>query len=104
MSQIAVQTEGSRFPHRRLARKQGAEERAQISSAQTPQERLAVLDQRLGVGVGAVRERARLAQVMARPTVFDVPITIHGEDVLEEPDEPRQKKQKRRRREDKRGS
>lgn len=49
--------DGSR--HRDRRRKQ-AEVRAANPHTQTPEQRLACLDQRLGKGVGATKERARL--------------------------------------------
>jgi hypothetical protein len=41
-------------------RQEEAIERQELSGAMTPEQRLKALDERLGVGVGAVRERARL--------------------------------------------
>lgn len=41
-------------------RQDGADDRQLITDALTPKERLARLDKRLGKGVGAKRERARL--------------------------------------------
>lgn len=41
-------------------RKRRAEERKQLRQERTPAEQLAMLDDRLGVGVGAERERERL--------------------------------------------
>lgn len=42
------------------ARQRKADERDQLRATRSPEEQLAVLDQRLGVGQGARRERARL--------------------------------------------
>ena len=53
--------------HGPAARQRKADEREAAREARSPQERLKLLDQRLGVGVGAARERARLqAQIAAR--------------------------------------
>lgn len=41
-------------------RQEGADDRQLVSDALTPKERLARLDRRLGKGLGAARERARL--------------------------------------------
>lgn len=43
----------------------GPEERAKVRAERTPQEQLAVLDARLGVGIGAKKERARLGKMIA---------------------------------------
>jgi len=43
-----------------------AEERRERCSMLTPLERIHMLDQRLGKGVGAVRERERLEKMLAR--------------------------------------
>lgn len=47
------------FPNVRR-RKERASEREAFRKALTPAQQIAILDQRLGSGVGAVRERARL--------------------------------------------
>lgn len=46
-------------------RRQRAADRDALSSAQTPQERLTELDRRLGAGIGAKKERARLQAKVA---------------------------------------
>ena len=51
---------------RRALRVQRAVERMALSDSQSPEERLAVLDARLGKGVGAMKERARLAALIAK--------------------------------------
>jgi hypothetical protein len=51
-------------PNKTLLRKERAKQREAISSTQTPVERLAVLDQRLGIEVGAKKERARLSKLI----------------------------------------
>ena len=45
---------------RREALREKAEERVALRESRTPEEQLRVLDNRLGVGVGASRERERL--------------------------------------------
>lgn len=48
------------------ARQRKADEREETRDARSPREQLGLLDQRLGVGIGARRERARLqAQIDA---------------------------------------
>ena len=46
--------------HRREARRKAAEEMAQARATRTPKQQLVLLDERLGKGVGAARERAQL--------------------------------------------
>lgn len=46
--------------HGKNARQRKAEERQQIRDARTPKEQLKILDERLGVGQGAQKERTRL--------------------------------------------
>ena len=56
------------FPGRRKEeRVASALERQAATATQTPKQRLDALDERLGVGVGAVRERAKL-QAKLTPT------------------------------------
>lgn len=47
------------------ARRQGADARLAIRATRSPQEQLRVLDERLGVGKGASRERARLKHLIS---------------------------------------
>ena len=71
MSQIAVQSRGSRFPERRAQRRMDALERGAVSFGQSLEERVKILDSRLGVGVGATKERLKLAAKVVqrdRPT------------------------------------
>ncbi len=54
----------SRVTHpRRMARQTGAEVRQEERERRSPAQQLAELDARLGVGVGARKERARLTAV-----------------------------------------
>ena len=89
------------FHPRRQARQQSAAERQAISSAMTPAQRLAVLDERLGEGKGAIKERIRLHERMHRAPA-PTPVVIHGSDTIAAPAEPRNKRQRRQRREEKR--
>lgn len=51
----------------------GAEERATAAAKRTPQEQLDILDKRLGVGVGAKKERAKLkAKIEATKEVAEM--------------------------------
>lgn len=56
------QADGSRHKDRR---RNEAQLRAANPHNQTPEQRLARLDQRLGKGQGAVKERARLAAIIS---------------------------------------
>lgn len=49
---------------RKELRKKEADERAAERSKRSPQEQLQVLDAKLGVGVGARRERAKLQRLV----------------------------------------
>ena len=50
--------------HGRAARCRKADEREAARAARTPEEQIALLDRRLGVGQGATRERARLLALL----------------------------------------
>lgn len=54
------------FPTRRTARREDAQERQTERNERTPQEQLAILDRRLGKGVGATKERAKLAELIEK--------------------------------------
>lgn len=58
-SQAFVAAKESREAKTRNNR-QNAEERARLAASRSPREQLELLDRRLGVGVGAKKERARL--------------------------------------------
>lgn len=45
----------------------------------SPQEKLNVIDQRLGVGIGAKKERAKLAELLPKPEVKPVPVLQQDE-------------------------
>lgn len=51
--------------HGREAHQRKAGERKEARDARTPQEQLKVLDERLGVGQGAKKERARLKSLIS---------------------------------------
>jgi len=57
---------GGRYGYRKDQRRQDAADMAEARAARSPQEQLALLDHRLGNGVGAVRERARLHAQMEK--------------------------------------
>lgn len=50
--------------HGKEARQRKADERQAVREARTPQEQLRILDERLGEGKGAQKERARLAALI----------------------------------------
>lgn len=58
-----VRNQRVRHP-RREERVQRAQEREALRKSLTPDQQLAILDQRLGKDVGAVRERARLTNLL----------------------------------------
>ena len=45
-----------------------AQARQEARGGRTPQQQLGILDEKLGSGVGAVRERKRLLQMLSSPT------------------------------------
>lgn len=49
---------------RKVIRKQAADERAEHWNALSPAKQLSELDRRLGVGIGATRQRARLSAAL----------------------------------------
>lgn len=53
-----------RAPHQHADRVRVADHNAWMRSERTPADQIRTLDARLGVGVGAVRERARLAKLV----------------------------------------
>ena len=55
------------FPGRHEKRAKEAVERQEAFGKLSPQQRLAILDSRLGAGVGAVRQRAKLAKMISAP-------------------------------------
>lgn len=54
-----------RHPHKEI-RRQSAQQLAEARAMRTSAQQLVELDRRLGVGVGARRERARLARQVAQ--------------------------------------
>lgn len=52
------------MPSRRDDRRRRANERQEARAKRTPQEQLKALDERFGPGLGATRERARLAALI----------------------------------------
>lgn len=60
-------TPGGQYGHRMEYRRTEAKKRAKARADRTPEEQIALLDKRLGVGVGAMREREKLqAEIDAR--------------------------------------
>lgn len=61
----------ARWRQRQADKRSGIEARATARARRSPADQLAMLDARLGAGVGAVRERARLLRQLevAEPTV-----------------------------------
>lgn len=84
------------FPNNRARKQDEAKERQAAYSALTPQQRLDGVDRRLGAGVGARRERAKLAKAIA----------AEGVKMVEAESLPTEKaaKPRRQKRDDKRGS
>ena len=65
--------------HRELLEKgklMSADVRKLVAAKRSPQEQLRLLDERLGVGVGAKRERAKL-----RKKIEDLAFALHGEGI-----------------------
>ena len=78
-----VHSQGSRIPERRNRRRAETAARNAETAKLSPIERLERLDQMLGKGVGAKRERARLqAKLVATPKI------VVEEALIEEPSEP----------------
>jgi hypothetical protein len=58
-------------------RRAEAKARQALTDKQTPQQRLAALDAQFGVGVGAVKERARLASYIKNPQLrFKITVNV----------------------------
>lgn len=55
------------FPQRHEKRAKEATERQEAFGKLSPQQRLHLLDARLGAGVGAVKQRAKLAKLISAP-------------------------------------
>jgi len=53
--------QGSKHRHYQQGKREEADSRADDRASRSPAQQLAVLDRRLGKGIGAVKERARLA-------------------------------------------
>jgi len=54
------------FPHRHEKRAKEAVERQEAFGKLSPQQRLTLLDARLGAGVGAKRQRAKLSKLIEK--------------------------------------
>lgn len=78
------------FPRRRQARQEAAKERVAARAERSSVEQLKVLDQRLGEGVGALRERARLKAGKPAPKVQERPAL--PETSVDVPTRPRDRK------------
>jgi hypothetical protein len=61
-----VGTGGGRHPERAAIKREEATKRNDYYASLTPERRLANLDHRLGRGLGASRQRARLARELGR--------------------------------------
>jgi len=57
---------GGRYGYRREDRRRCAREMAEAGAKRTPKERVEILDQRLGEGAGACRERGRLTLMIEK--------------------------------------
>jgi hypothetical protein len=55
-------------------RRQTAKERLTLRNGLTPEQQLKALDARLGLGVGAKKERARLARITETPKTEKAPV------------------------------
>lgn len=62
---LAAQTRWQAEHGKESKREMGVERQAERAS-RTPQEQIAILDRRLGVGQGATRERAKLATLISK--------------------------------------
>lgn len=54
------------FPVRKTGRHEDAQERQKERESRTPHEQLAMLDRRLGEGIGAAKERERLKKLIEK--------------------------------------
>lgn len=70
----------------KLEKNKEAEERAKERSKRSHKDQLAVLDSRLGKGIGASKERTRLAALIEKPTKEN-----NSEDSTEKPKKKRNK-------------
>lgn len=91
-----------------LSRQKQAEARNAAFQALTPEQRLAKLDDRLGVGVGAKRQRAILAKLMAEDKTKKAEQAIEdakkAEKVAAKKEQRDNQKAKRRARQQKKGA
>lgn len=57
---------GGRNGFMKPTHREGAAERTEVRASRSPADQIAILDKRLGPGVGAVKERERLSKLLAK--------------------------------------
>ena len=86
------------FPGRKQVKRQEAQVRQEAYDKLSPEQKLKLLDEKLGKDQGASKERAKLTKLLGQSQ-----IKVHGDNTFQAPVEP-QKESKRGRKKNKRAS